>query len=96
MFKLTISQLYCGGQLPYHHNHDGLQSNGVCTFGEYTHISTEKDAAFDSKVRFVLFISLNWNKNNVNQIETIFMYWSILLSCVKKSLDLGMTSDIPE
>jgi len=24
------------------------------------------------------------------------MYWSILLSCVKKSLDLGMKSDIPE
>ena len=35
-------------------------------------------------------------KNNVNQIDAIFMYWSILLSCVKKSLDLGMTSDIPD
>ena len=48
-------------------------------------------------LKYVLYyFSLNWKKNNVNQIDTIFMYWSILLSCVKKSLDLGMTSDIPE
>jgi hypothetical protein len=32
----------------------------------------------------------------VNQIDTIFMDWSIVLSCVKKSLDLGMKSNIPE
>ena len=50
----------------------------------YTHISTQKNAAFDSNVLFSLFFSLNWNKNNVNQIDIIFMYWSILLSCVKK------------
>ena len=62
----------------------------------YTHISTQKHAAFDSKILFVLFFSLNWNKNNVNQIDTIFMDWSIVLSCVKKSLDLGMKSNIPE
>ena len=59
----------------------------------YTHTSTYINAAFDSKVLFVFF-SMNWNKNNVNQIDTIFVYWSMLLPCVKKSLDLGMKSDI--
>ena len=62
----------------------------------YTDIITQKNAAFDSNVLFSLFFSLNWNKNTVNQIDIIFMYWSILLSCVKKSLDLGLESDIPE